>query len=89
MKEYLLNARNLQATHYNPNNGDHVLEFYACSMGIYATVRGLGPIEDPDYWDSEENFQAAIASVDNEDIDVYVTLAGGKAVKIEDNEKPL
>lgn len=77
----LLNARNLMSTHYD--NGDHVLEFYACCMEIMVTVRGLGPVDNEHYWDDEDNLHAAVASVDNEDIDVYVTLAGGKTVKID------
>lgn len=81
--KYLLNSRNLLATHYDSNTGDHTLQFYACSMDIYVTVHGLGPVKDQHYWDDEDNLRTAIASVDVNDIDVYVTINGGKAVKID------
>lgn len=82
--KFLLNRGNLVATHYD--NGDHVLEFDICGMKAFVTVRGLGIVEDEYYWDNEDNLQAAIADVNEEDIDVRRAVFGDTVFELFDTE---
>lgn len=68
--KYLLTVKNLMATHYESESGNHVLEFHAHGQIFLVTVRGVGPVTDEFYWDDESTLANAIAKVDKNDIEI-------------------
>lgn len=65
MKEKLT-IDNLQFSHYD--DGDHELEFMVGDKRVFVKVRGLGPLDDENYWDDEENVKKAVQEADKDDI---------------------
>lgn len=64
----LFTVENLVATHYD--NGDHILEFADEGKKLFVTVRGLGPVDDEDYWDDEDRIVQAVLEAAPEDIEI-------------------
>lgn len=69
----LLTVKNLMATHYESENGNHILEFDAYGQTFLVTVRGIGPVTDEFYWDDETTLARALARVENDDIEIQET----------------
>ena len=65
-----LTARNLMATNYESENGNHVLEFDLNGQNILVTIRGIGPVTDEFYWDDETTLARALAKVEADDIEI-------------------
>lgn len=65
-----LTIKNLITTHYESENGNHILEFDLNGQTILITIRGLGPVENEFYWDDQTTLARALAKVEADDIEI-------------------
>lgn len=65
-----LTVKNLITTHYESENGNHILEFDLNGQNILVTIRGVGPVNDQYYWDEETTLARALAKVEADDIEI-------------------
>lgn len=69
MKNHLT-VRNLIATHYESESGNHVLEFDLNGQKILVTIRGVGQVDNEYYWDNETTLASALAKVEADNIEI-------------------